>query len=231
MNNDLMFSSLTDQWDSPADLVADLGTVFPWDVDVCASRPNVCERYFDAVDNGLRQPWYGLCWMNPPYGRGIGRWMSKANNESGNVSDDRQATAVVSLIPARTNTNAWHGYVPWASQVVFIKGRLAYGSDEAWIDLHQQNIMKPKATMKQLNALVRKIGGVHCQEPVLVKLAGMFRAIHQHKKLPWTFAEWMALDHLKKESAPFPSAFVVWGQINPEQRRKLNSYGWSPVRG
>ena len=42
MNTDLMFSSKTGKWDTPDDLIADLATVFDWDCDVCAERPNVC---------------------------------------------------------------------------------------------------------------------------------------------------------------------------------------------
>lgn len=28
--------------------------------------------------DGLAQTWEGVCWMNPPYGRQIGKWMQKA---------------------------------------------------------------------------------------------------------------------------------------------------------
>ena len=33
--------------------------------------------------------------------------------------------------------------------------------------------------------------------------------------------------HGKKNSAPFPSAFVVFGPLERKQRGKLSSYGWS----
>lgn len=60
MNTDLMFSNKTGKWDTPDDLIADLVTVFDWDCDVCAERPNVCEFYYDENDNGLEMPWYNL---------------------------------------------------------------------------------------------------------------------------------------------------------------------------
>lgn len=155
MNIDVMFSSETDKWDTPADLVADLATVFDWDCDVCASRRNVCEFIFDEKSDGLRQDWLGLCWMNPPYGRNIGEWMAKAADEP----KIQHNTVVVCLVPARTDTRWWQLNVPNASLVVFIRGRLKFGD----------------AT----------------------------------------------------NSAPFPSAFVVFGEINEAQRAKLASYGWS----
>ncbi|MCA9368158.1 hypothetical protein KC887_07950, partial [Candidatus Kaiserbacteria bacterium] len=108
------------------------------------------------------------------------------------------------MIPARTDTAWWQGYVPWASQVVFIKGRLVYGSEQAWIDRHHENILKPKATVKQLNALVRKIGGALLSDEAIDKLDAHWRTVRDYKKLPWTFDAWLGLDHLKRESAPFP---------------------------
>lgn len=42
MNTDLMFSSKTDKWNTPKHVIDDLATVFKWDLDVCASGPNVC---------------------------------------------------------------------------------------------------------------------------------------------------------------------------------------------
>lgn len=154
LNTDLMFSSVTDKWDTPPDLVADLATVFDWDLDVCASRPNVCESYFSESENALIHDWdeWSLRWMNPPYGREIGWWIKAAWAH-------RHYGATVCLLPSRTDTKWWQCHVPDASQVVFIRGRLKFGT----------------AT----------------------------------------------------NSAPFPSAFVVFGEINQRQRAQLASYGWS----
>lgn len=41
-----------------------------------------CEMFFTRDDDALNQPWSGVCWMNPPYGRAIGEWMRKAWQES-----------------------------------------------------------------------------------------------------------------------------------------------------
>lgn len=74
-----LFSSNTDDWSSPQDLFDLLDEEFHFTLDVCAdNRNHKCDNYFTKADNGLEQEWSGVCWMNPPYGRDIGRWMEKA---------------------------------------------------------------------------------------------------------------------------------------------------------
>jgi len=118
MLNKSLFSSASDKWNTPINLINELAPFFHWDIDVCASSPNVCENYFNEKENGLLQPWQKLCWMNPPYGRNIHQWVDKA----------RQSPAtIVCLLPARTDTKWWQNNVPHASMVVFIRGRLKFG--------------------------------------------------------------------------------------------------------
>ena len=65
-------------WETPHALFAELDAEFHFTLDVCASQDNAkCARYFSAADDGLVQPWEGVCWMNPPYGRGVERWIAK----------------------------------------------------------------------------------------------------------------------------------------------------------
>ena len=41
-------------------------------LDVCATPENAkCEKYYRSEEDGLKQEWKGLCWMNPPCGREI----------------------------------------------------------------------------------------------------------------------------------------------------------------
>ena len=63
-------------------------------------------------------------WLNPPYGKTIGDWMKKANDEA----RGGQAT-IVCLVPARTDTNWWHNYCIM-HEVRFIKGRLKFGNQK-----------------------------------------------------------------------------------------------------
>ena len=124
MNTDLMFSSATDQWATPQAFFDQWNSIFHFDLDVCADATNAkCPRYFTREDNGLAQDWgFSVCWMNPPYGREIGRWVQKAYNES------LGGATVVCLLPARTDTVWWHTYVIPCAKVHFIRGRLKFGT-------------------------------------------------------------------------------------------------------
>ncbi len=123
MNTDVMFSSATDQWPTPIDLFVKVDRVFKFDLDVCADAKNAkCERFFSEDDDGLSQDWTGVCWMNPPYGRDIGKWVEKAHK-----SAIEHGATVVCLLPARTDTRWWQNFCLDAQEVHFIKGRLKFG--------------------------------------------------------------------------------------------------------
>lgn len=122
-NIDVHFSSETDDWATPQAFFDKYHLQYDFDLDVCATMQNAkCTRYFDKEVNGLAQPWApSRCWMNPPYGRGIGAWMKKAYQES------LRGALVVCLVPARTDTAWWHDYAA-NGQVTFIRGRLKFGN-------------------------------------------------------------------------------------------------------
>lgn len=114
------FSSATDLWATPQAFFDGVAREFAFETDVCALPENAkCARYFTPEQNGLAQPWHGVCWMNPPYGRAIGAWVKKAFE-----SADGGAT-VVCLLPARTDTAWWHDYAI-KGEVRFLRGRLKF---------------------------------------------------------------------------------------------------------
>ena len=121
MNKDLMFSSKTDLWATPQTFFDKLNSEFGFDTDVCALASNAkCAKFFTPEVNGLTQAWEGVCWVNPPYGRGIGMWLKKAYESS------QKGATVVCLVPSRTDTQWWHNYC-MKGEVRFIKGRLKFG--------------------------------------------------------------------------------------------------------
>lgn len=120
-----MFSSKTGNWATPQEFFDKLNWRFgPFDLDPCASTHNTkCTNFYTEAENGLEKSWEGFtCFVNPPYGRGIDKWIEKAYNEAKNPD-----TRVVMLIPARTDTKYWHNYVMKASEIHFVKGRLKFG--------------------------------------------------------------------------------------------------------
>ena len=113
------FSSETDLWATPMSFFKKYDALYGFELDVCASVDNAkCKRYFTKEDDGLKQEWTGICWMNPPYGREIGLWMKKAWESE---------TTVVCLVPARTDTKWWHDYA-MKGEIEFIRGRLKFGN-------------------------------------------------------------------------------------------------------
>lgn len=118
------FSSKTDLWSTPQEFFDKLNVEFGFDLDVCATPDNAkCDSYFTKDDDGLKQVWSGVVWLNPPYGRGIGQWMHKANEAA------KDGAIVVCLVPARTDTKWWHDYVIH-HEVRFVRGRLKFGGSK-----------------------------------------------------------------------------------------------------
>lgn len=124
MQREVYASSETCEWETPKDFFDRLNAQYHFVLDVCATAENAkCERYFTKEKNGLKQEWTGCCWMNPPYGKGIGDWMRKAYESS------IKGATVVCLVPARTDTGWWHDYAMKA-QITFIRGRLKFGGQK-----------------------------------------------------------------------------------------------------
>src|SRR5436853_1978050 len=94
--------SLTTEWETPQAFFDRLHGEFGFTLDVCATPANAkCPRFFTAADDGLVQPWEGVCWMNPPYGKTIGQWIAKAYTSA------QEGATVVCLLPVRTDTKWW----------------------------------------------------------------------------------------------------------------------------
>lgn len=107
----------TDEWLTPPELVSAIG---PFDLDPCSPgdrRPwDTAAKHYSLEDDGLRKPWKGRVWLNPPYSD-MRRWLAR-------LADHGHGTA---LIFARTETAVWFDMV-WgrASGVLFMRGRLNF---------------------------------------------------------------------------------------------------------
>lgn len=91
INTDLMFSSETDQWETPQNFFNEVDKEFHFELDVCALPENTkCKNYYTPEKDGLKQLWSGVCWMNPPYGREIGKWVKKAYETVNSAERERE---------------------------------------------------------------------------------------------------------------------------------------------
>lgn len=120
-----LMTSLSCEWSTPQWLFDELNEEFAFDTDVCATKINAkCRIHWNKEDNVLERRWFkSAYWMNPPYGREIGKWVKKAYEESRNWDNP----TIVCLLPSRTDTKWWHNYVMKADEIRFIKGRLKFG--------------------------------------------------------------------------------------------------------
>ena len=121
MTSGLMGPSNTIQWGTPYNLFNKLNDEFHFTLDVCASDGmQMCERYYNPELDGLKQKWDHdeVCWMNPPYGKDIIKWVKKAA---------LSPAVTVALLPARTETKWFQCWVqPYATEIRFIAGRVKF---------------------------------------------------------------------------------------------------------
>lgn len=135
----VLFSTGKDTWETPPELWAALNREFAFCWDVAANSQNYKgERgcYYgpgsEYGDDALAIPWgpfISACWCNPPYSRGLqGKFIAKA------ASEREQGCTTVMLLPARTDTKAFHRYI-WdcerhtprpGVEVRFLPGRLKF---------------------------------------------------------------------------------------------------------
>ena len=123
MKSNIVFSSKSDEWETPAWIYNRLNQRFSFTLDPCATEKNhKCDKYYTKTDNGLSRDWGGQSvFCNPPYSQ-IEKWVEKAYEEA-----QKENTTVVMLLPSRTDTKWFHRYVYKKAEIEFIKGRLKFG--------------------------------------------------------------------------------------------------------
>jgi len=125
-----------DDWQTPDALFNALDEEFGFVLDGAANAENTkCVDWLGPggmAEDALTFGW-PTCgeavWVNPPYSRGLqGKFIAKA------VDAAQAGAKVVMLLPARTDTRAFHSYIwnqyehkPWPGvEVRFLKGRLRF---------------------------------------------------------------------------------------------------------
>jgi len=130
------FTSSSDEYETPADIFDPLNKEFKFVADMACTVENAkCKL---GVVSSLAAPWiYSLnkriknknVWCNPPYSRGLQKKFLKQGAEA-----MKDGITSVFLVPARTDTTAWHAFI-WDEkkhkpkrgvEVRFIKGRIKF---------------------------------------------------------------------------------------------------------
>ena len=97
-----------------------LDALAKFDLDPCCPPEmpwRTARRMIQQPEDGLAAEWAGRVWLNPPYGRGMEKWMEKmAKHRNG-----------IALVFARTDTQWFHNHVVGhAWSVLFLKRRVRF---------------------------------------------------------------------------------------------------------
>ena len=111
----------TTTWLTPPDIIKSLGE---FDLDPCTPEfmpwETAKQRYTEK-DDGLKMPWHGRVWLNPPYGKLMESFLEKMALHNNGIA----------LTFNRTETRQFEKWVwPYASAVLFKTGRIHFLNNE-----------------------------------------------------------------------------------------------------
>lgn len=111
------------EWFTPEWIFKALDVTF--ELDPCSPGKGLshvpAKNIFTIADDGLTQPWAGRVWLNPPYGRGIEKWLGKAADLASSG-----AGSVIALVPNRTDTKWFQQAAEYADAILFPASRIKF---------------------------------------------------------------------------------------------------------
>ena len=126
MISDVMFSSDSQEWETPRELFDQLNTEFQFKLDAASTDQNaLCTNHYTVESDALEKDWGpGPVFCNPPYGRKLGDWVRKGRGEA------IKGHTVVMLLPARTDVRWFHAEVLGKAEIRFIAKRLHFSKSK-----------------------------------------------------------------------------------------------------
>ena len=109
-------TAYSDEWYTPPHIVKALG---PFDLDPCAGPMLHAARNLSKKENGLKQPWYGRVWLNPPYST-LHEWLERFIAHKNGVA----------LVNARPETQWFQGLCSGALAVLWLRGRVKFSKPD-----------------------------------------------------------------------------------------------------
>lgn len=118
----------TVDWYTPPAIVKALGGQEGFDLDPCTPEDpsrlpaRTARRMIPPSQDGLATVWWpqAFVWMNPPYGKGMDKWMAKLANHPGGG---------IALVPAHMDPGWMHDFVlnhPNTTAILLTRGRLKF---------------------------------------------------------------------------------------------------------
>ena len=115
------------EWQTPRQLFDPLNVLIGgFAVDCAAHQSNhLVDRWYGPggeADNALEVPeWASPAWCNPPYGKGLDKWLDKF------IEQSKLGVSVVALLPAYVERKWWYEKVVRAgTDIIFLVGRVPF---------------------------------------------------------------------------------------------------------
>jgi hypothetical protein len=113
----------SDDWYTPREIFAALGLRF--DLDPCSPGTGhwvPAKDIYTKTYDGLAQPWYGLVFMNPPFGGRHGHvpWLTKFFDHGNGVG----------LVRSYTSSDWWHDHMHRAELLLWPRGKTQFVPSE-----------------------------------------------------------------------------------------------------
>jgi hypothetical protein len=123
--NNVHFSSESVEWYTPPEIIERVRTTLG-EISLDPASCDEAQRVVNAIchltqkQDGLNGNWSGKVFLNPPYGKEIGKWIEKlvAEYEAKAISE------AIALVPARTDTEWFQKLSPYT--LCLVKGRLKF---------------------------------------------------------------------------------------------------------
>lgn len=106
------------EWYTPSWVFSALGLTF----DLDPASPHDMESMVPAgtkytlFDNGLKKPWFGRVWLNPPYGPDTGTWVRRMAQHGNGIA----------LVFSRTDASWCQDAMRSAQAMLFVSGRIEF---------------------------------------------------------------------------------------------------------
>lgn len=109
----------SDDWYTPREFFDVWRVIF--DLDPCSPGPHhwvPALRCYTIADDGLRKPWHGLVFMNPPFGGRFGQvpWLERFVAHGDGIG----------IVRAYTSSSWWHDIMPQMDAILFPRGKTQF---------------------------------------------------------------------------------------------------------
>jgi len=110
----------SDEWYTPRYIFDALGMRFSLDVAAPPAGPRhvPADSWYTPKQNGLVQPWFGVVWMNPPFGhmRHKRAWLRRFFDHGNGVA----------LVPDRTSAPWFQEFAPLADAICWVAPKIKF---------------------------------------------------------------------------------------------------------